>query len=208
MIERFTNSDLAEQMEITDEFLVDLAALSGFISESMTRTHGFRFLNIGRRIERALQIIGLVKICFLDEENINDEVVVSTLEVADSLMTYRSRYKSNLELENVLTLMLTDEENPRSLVYQLLSLDQSVQSLPILTKTKGLPTHQRLSMEALHTGRMVEIIELCKLNGEGQHTGIADLSNSMESILPQLSVAISNQYFTHSGPINQMNQNG
>jgi len=208
LIERFTNSDLAEHMEITDEFLVDLAALSGFISESMTRTHGFRFLNIGRRIERALQIIRLVKNCFLYKDHINDEVLAATLEVADSFMTYRSRYQSNLELENVLTLMLTDEENPRSLVYQLLSLDQSVQSLPILTKTKTLPMHQRLSMEALHSARMVEMLELCKLDGDGQHTGIVDLSNSMESILPQLSVAISNQYFIHSGPINQMNHIG
>ena len=130
------------------------------------------------------------------------------MEVADSLMTYRSRYQSNLDLENVLTLMLTDDDNPRSLVFQLISLNQSVQSLPILAKTETLATHQRLSMEALHCARMVQMLELCKLDGAGRHSGLQDLCLSMESTLPQLSVSISNQYFIHSGPIHQMNQNG
>jgi uncharacterized circularly permuted ATP-grasp superfamily protein/uncharacterized alpha-E superfamily protein len=208
LIERFSDCDLSEHTEITNEFLVDLAALSGFISESMTRTHGFRFLNIGRRIERALQIIRLVKNCFLYKTQINDELLEATLEVADSLMTYRARYQSNLDLENVLMLMLTDDDNPRSLVYQLISLNQSVQSLPILVKTKTLATHQRLSMEALHCARMVQMPELCKLDGAGRHHGLQDLCSSMESILPQLSVSISNQYFIHSGPILQMNELG
>lgn len=206
LVERFVNSDLAEHMEITNELLVDLAALSGFISESMTRTHGFRFLNIGRRIERALQIIRLVKNCFLYKKQVNNEVLVATLEVADSLMTYRSRNQSNLDLENVLTLMLTDDDNPRSLAFQLTSLDQSVQSLPILTKTKSLATHQRLSMQALHSARMLELSKLCQLDEMGRHSGVQDLCSGMESILPQLSVSISNQYFIHSGPIHQMNQ--
>lgn len=208
LVERFTNSDLAEHTEITNELLVDLAALSGFISESMTRTHGFRFLNIGRRIERALQIIRLVKNCFLFKRFINDEVLVATLEVADSLMTYRSRYQSNLDLENVLTLMLTDEENPRSLAFQLASLNDSVQALPILMKSKTMAPHQRLSLEALHIARMLEMPRLCKLDPEGRHSGIQDVCTSMETILPKLSISISNQYFIHSGPIHQMNQIG
>lgn len=208
LVERFTNSDLAEHTEITNELLVDLAALSGFISESMTRTHGFRFLNIGRRIERALQIIRLVKNCFLFKRFINDEVLVATLEVADSLMTYRSRYQSHLDLEDVLTLMLTDEENPRSLAFQLASLNDSVQALPILMKTKTMAAHQRLSLEALHIARMLEMPRLCKLDGEGRHSGIQEVCASMETILPKLSISISNQYFIHSGPIHQMNQIG
>lgn len=205
-VQRFTNTDLAEHTEITNELLVDLAALSGFISESMTRTHGFRFLNIGRRIERTLQIIRLVKNCFLFKRLINDEILVATLEVADSLMTYRSRYQSHLDLENVLTLMLIDEENPRSLAFQLASLNQSVQALPLLTKTKSLATHQRLSMEALHVARMLQMPRLCELDDEGRHSGIQEVCTEMETILPQLSISISNQYFIHSGPIHQMNQ--
>ena len=206
LVERFTNSDLAEHMEITNELLVDLAALSGFISESMTRTHGFRFLNIGRRIERALQIIRLIKSCFLYKSMVNDDVLVSTLEVADSLMTYRSRYQANLDLEDVLTLMLTEEDNPRSLAFQLISLDQSVQSLPLMTTTKSLETHQRLSMEAIHVARMLEVPKLFKLDAMGRHIGVQTLCTQIEKILPQLSVSISNQYFIHSGPIHQMNQ--
>jgi hypothetical protein len=63
-------------------------------------------------------------------------------------------------------------------------------------------------MEALHCARMVQMPELCKLDGAGRHHGLQDLCSSMESILPQLSVSISNQYFIHSGPILQMNELG
>jgi len=150
----------------------------------------------------------LVKNCLLYKKQVNNEVLAATLEVADSLMTYRSRYQSRLDLENVLTLMLTDEDNPRSLAYQLKSLNESVQSLPILNTTKSLTTHQRLSMQALHTARMLELSKLCQLDRMGRHSGVQDLCSAMESILPQLSVSISNQYFIHSGPIHQMNQNG
>ena len=207
-IDRFTNCDLAEHTEITNELLVDLAALSGFVSESMTRNYGFRFMNIGRRTERALQIIRLVKNCFVYKNHVNDDVLVATLEVADSLMTFRSRHQSNLNLENVLSLMLIEEQNPRSLAYQLVALDQSVHALPMLSKSISLPAHHRLSMEALHTVRMLEASKLCETDKVGRHTGIESICRTMETILPKLSNSISNQYFVHSGPMNQMNQIG
>ena len=38
-----------------------LSAFSGLVMESMTRGHGWRFLDIGRRLERAIQMVELLR---------------------------------------------------------------------------------------------------------------------------------------------------
>ena len=75
-------------------------------------------IELGRRLERSLQIISLVKNCFIPLPEMQGPVLETALEIADSLMTYRSRYLANLQLAAVLDLLLTDEINPRSLAYR------------------------------------------------------------------------------------------
>ena len=52
------------------------------------------------------------------------------LEVADSSMTYRSRYFTTLQPEPVLDLLMADENNPRSLAFQLADLGEHFDRLP------------------------------------------------------------------------------
>ena len=60
---------IADLLEATDELLIHIAALTGILMEGMTRTQIFRFLDLGRRIERSHQIISLVENGVLQSHN-------------------------------------------------------------------------------------------------------------------------------------------
>jgi uncharacterized alpha-E superfamily protein len=196
--------DLADLLEITSDLVLDLASFNGLVSDSMTRTHGFRFLNIGRRLEHSLQIIALLKNCLLQKESPESELLEAVLEIADSIMTYRSRYYVNLQLPAVLDLLLMDEMNPRSLAFQLVELVENLESLPGNQDQSRFPVERRLAMDALHSVRMADVKILCASHAEGDTSMLVQLLEKIEKLLPEISRAVSNRFFVHSGPFNQM----
>ena len=81
----------------------------------------------------------------------------TVLEVADSIMTYRSRYLANLHFSAVLDLLLTDETNPRSLAYQFVKLSEHVDQLPRVKTQPGYSAEQRHVLALLSSVRMLDI---------------------------------------------------
>ncbi|MGX7835714.1 alpha-E domain-containing protein, partial [Campylobacter fetus subsp. venerealis] len=91
----------------------------------MTREPTWHLLNIGRFIESAANNCTILREMlskFYDTES-NKELMEDTLRCNESLVTYRYRYRSNLEMTGVLSLLILHEDNPRSLIYQLLEID-------------------------------------------------------------------------------------
>ncbi len=111
-------SDLGELLERLDQCVLAMMALSGFALDGMTRDQGWRFLSVGRRIER-LQFMSRLLRHALDE---GGETPDWLLELADSTITYRSRYMTRPQWLPVLDLLVADETNPRSVAYQALGL--------------------------------------------------------------------------------------
>ncbi|MGQ0511885.1 MAG: circularly permuted type 2 ATP-grasp protein [Betaproteobacteria bacterium] len=104
------------------ELDVDIAAfmtLSGFALDGMTRDHGWRFLSMGRRIERLQFLCGALQQALAGPA---DADLVWLLELADSSITYRSRYMARPEWLPVLDLLVCDGTNPRSIAFQLKGL--------------------------------------------------------------------------------------
>lgn len=196
--------DLADLLEMTNKLVTDLASFSGLVSETMTRTHAFRFLNIGRRLEHSLQIVTLLRHCFGREEPVPTELLETVLEVSDSIMTYRSRYYDNMQLATVLDLLLADEMNPRSLAYQLVALNANLESLPGNSEYGTHPPERRLAMDALHSVRMAEFSSICELHAIGEPQPLLSLLEKVEDQLPKVSTAISNRFLVHSGPVHQL----
>jgi uncharacterized circularly permuted ATP-grasp superfamily protein/uncharacterized alpha-E superfamily protein len=110
--------DLQGAMEFLDALLMSVSALSGFALDDMTRDDGWRFLRIGRQLER-LQFLADVIARVLQQSAIDDPATLeSLLELADSTITYRLRYLSAPQLIPVLDLVLLDGANPHSLSFQ------------------------------------------------------------------------------------------
>ena len=196
--------DLSDLLELTSDLVLDLASFNGLVSESMTRTHGFRFLNIGRRLERSLQMIALVKNCLLQKDVPESELLEAVLEIADSIMTYRSRYHANPQLPTVIDLLLSDEKNPRSLAFQLVALNKNIGSLPGNQDRTDFPVERRLAMDALHSVRMADTKSLGATHVLGKSSPLVQLLDKIEKTLPRVSSEISNRFLVHSGPVNQM----
>ena len=103
-------------MTILDDAAAALMTLAGFALDGMTRDLGWRFMSIGRRLERLqFQALVLQRALAMDENGNLDWL----LELSDSIITYRARYRAQPEWLPVLDLLLLDETNPRSIVFQL-----------------------------------------------------------------------------------------
>ena len=197
------SADMTDILTLVNTLIVDLAAIEGMVMESMTRTHVFHFLDIGRRLERALQAVALVRSCFIGNKSVTVELLEAALEIADSVMTYRSRYLSNIQLSAVLDLLITDETNPRSIAYQLVTLEDHVKKLPA-NPQPGLSPYERLLMSMLHAVRMVDIQEISDMHHLGEFGHLDSLLDTLYRELPMFSNQITQRYLVHGGPARKM----
>ena len=104
-----------------DAVLADLAALSGLATESTVRGPAWRFLDLGRRIERALAVLGATEAALGPATGpmALQSLAEATLAAHESLVAYRRMYRSDVDLDAVLDLLLHDDTNPRSVAFQL-----------------------------------------------------------------------------------------
>lgn len=119
-------ADLTETLAWLDRTVSSLTTLSGFVLDGMTRDEGWRFLSIGRRLERlSFQCLAL-----LTAMNGNLDAGLSwLLRLGDSVVTYHSRYMARPEWLPVLDLLVADASNPRSLIFQANGIDNYLEKL-------------------------------------------------------------------------------
>ena len=191
------------QMEL-DQLMIYLAALSGLNAESMTQTIGWVSLDMGRRIERALLLIVLCRssLVAVQEEWIEHLLLESILAAAESLITYRSRYRSALHLPTALEMLLLDETNPRSLVYQLKRLQEQIRDLPREKSGYRLSEEEQLILEALTQLQLSNTFQLAQRSEHlTQRQGLEKLLVRLAQILIEISDVLTQTYFSHiQGP--------
>lgn len=199
-------TDLNRLQEQLNRLIIDLMAFSGLVAESMTRTLGWRFLDLGRRLERSLHTIMLVRNLLLPLEDREAPVLDAVLEVADCSITYRVRYLNNLQLAAVLDLLITDETNPRSLASQLVQLCEHVEYLPRDSNLPLLGEEQRIVLMALSRIRMLSADKLARMNQPEGRTELESMLGKIATQLPKLSDVISSKYLIHAGLTRQLTE--
>jgi uncharacterized alpha-E superfamily protein len=126
----------AEGLEQTEAAIQDLSMLSGLTQENMNRVAGWRFLDMGRRIERGANTCRLMARLAADDATPDDLDLL--LDLIDSQITYRSRYLEGVALAPVRDLVMLDPYNPRSLAFQVEALKDHLAALPRL-QDDGMP---------------------------------------------------------------------
>src|SRR5205823_4332994 len=101
-------------LDLLDSVVLTLSAFSGLLMENTTRGPGWRFLEIGRRMERALQTAELLRSSLHGAAAELEPCLQVLLQIADSSITYRRRYSTLLSVDLALQLLFADESNPRS----------------------------------------------------------------------------------------------
>lgn len=118
-------NDMVRAMSV---LLRKLSGFSGLIHDNMTRFMGWRFLSIGRSLERAVTTNNLVSKFSNPDAPFGG--LDFAIEVADCAMTHRRRYELSTNRSTMIDLLVLDPLNPRSVVYQLKELESLAASLP------------------------------------------------------------------------------
>jgi uncharacterized alpha-E superfamily protein len=178
--------------------VMTLAAFSGLAMESMTRGYSWRFVDMGRRLERAITLITLLRACCVRAIDRERPLLEAVLEIADSGMTYRRRYQASLQTAPVVDLLLTDETNPRSVLYQVRALGEHVRALPV-PQASGVRSPQlRLVLGAQSELDVVDVEPLCVTDATHVRHGLDTFLRKLGTILPALSESISDRYLAHA----------
>jgi uncharacterized circularly permuted ATP-grasp superfamily protein/uncharacterized alpha-E superfamily protein len=166
--------------------LQTLAALAGLAQENMNRGAGWRFLDMGRRVERGVNICAFAETFAHDEATMDDLDLL--LDLADSQITYRARYLVGLAPRPVLDMVLLDNFNTRSLAFQVATLVEHVSALPALVED-GMPEAPKRTL--LNLSALVETETAADLT--------AETIEAWKQTLMQLSEEIGERYFLQGG---------
>lgn len=106
--------EMTTALEWLDTLITRLMTLSGFALDGMTRDVAWRFMSIGRRMERLIFQCAAVQCAFLHDGSVG---LSWLLRLADSVVTYRARYMTSPEWLPVLDLVVLDASSPRSVMF-------------------------------------------------------------------------------------------
>jgi uncharacterized alpha-E superfamily protein len=135
-------------------------------------------------------------------------VLEALLEIADSSMTYRNRYTTNLQLAPLLDLLVTDETNPRAVAFQLAALANHVERLPRGAGDPLLSDEQRLILSVVSGVRLADVHALAEPDERGERRKLDALLEDSAAKLCDLASAISRKYLVHAGPAHQLAEIG
>ena len=184
-------------LKALDDIVQFVAILSGLSQENMTRGTGWRFLDLGRRLERA-QFVATGALGPFAQSPIDWEAAMwVALELCDSTITYRTRYLGQLQPAPVLDLVILDDSNPRSLAFQLRAMEGHLDYLARASGVRVPALPQTLDHDL--EGAVKQFA------GDEQvwrHEGLAlallrDLATETDQKLDALSEAITRAYFSH-----------
>jgi len=173
------------------------AALSGLSAENMTRGPNWLFMDLGRRLERAQHLAWLVRQTVGETDARETEHLRIVLEIADSAMTYRSRYLNAFQLVPFVDLLLLDEHNPRSCAFQLAAIENHLRELPRITLAQRSDVARTIAHEMRNNIANAQPARLAFCEG-GHRPGLTELTDSISYEAALLSDAIADAYFQHA----------
>ncbi|MCU0118079.1 circularly permuted type 2 ATP-grasp protein [Pseudomonas sp. B2M1-30] len=195
--------DFGELLDFLNRLVMSLAALSGFALDDMTRDEGWRFLMIGRRIER-LQFLSSSLAGFLRGAAFDQAGLEWLLELGNSSITYRSRYLAVAQLIPVLDLLLLDEQNPHAVLFQLKLVTRTLKRLSDdfgVPREAGLPALverlARFDLGCLENPLFGESSLRAALEG------LADLLQDIADASGQVSDRLALRHFAHVDDVSQ-----
>lgn len=193
----YRENRIVAQMNLLDRVIVTLSAFAGLLMENTTRGHGWRFIKIGKRVERALQITELMLATFGDAPFDLDPAMQTLLLIADSSITYRTRYFTTLRPEYVLDLLMKDTANPRSLLFQLEAIVEHMRHLPGYAKADPAPLPMRLAEAALRRVHEASVADLSARDQDGNMLPLEELLRQLKGEIYDISDALTEVHFSH-----------
>lgn len=195
---------LPEAIAFLDRVLGISSSLTGFAMDNMTRDDGWRFLIIGRRLERlsfyTRAIAGFLRMASTRGAGCLEWL----LEMADSIITYRSRYSRQPELLPVIDLLVFDDSNPHGVAFQASVL---IRYLDRMARELGAGFDGKMA-DSLDLLRQFDLERLEHLQFAECHDcpaciDLADRLDELNVVAEAISAALGMRYFTHVGDVSR-----
>jgi len=187
---------LIATIDSLDELIVGMSAFSGLAHENFTHGDGWRFMMLGRRVERASQTAGILRIMFASGRN-DDRVLEALLHLLDSIMTYRSRYRTRVDGRLVLQLVALDEGNPRALAFQFVEIERIIATLPGRRPTAVPDALARAAMAGVSRIRLANARALIDADSATRQS-LPKFLEILERVPAELGSLLTAHYFTHT----------
>jgi len=182
---------------VLNQTLLGLAAFHGLARENMTRAQAWRFLDMGLRLERAVYLCTLLDATLRSPEAENPSLLEAVLEVVDSSITFRSRYNLLPTVPAVFDLVLLDDKNPRSVLFQINQLVQHFEFLP-RERESAAGAGKGILQKSLARLTNTDARELAAPGDTWEKSEVSGVIRETLQALPKLSDAIAASYFAHS----------
>jgi uncharacterized circularly permuted ATP-grasp superfamily protein/uncharacterized alpha-E superfamily protein len=186
-----------DAMGVLNQTLVGLAAFHGLARENMTRAQAWRFIDMGLRLERAVYLCTLLDATLQRPESENPSMLEAILEVVDSSITFRSRYNLLATVPAVFDLVLLDDKNPRSVLFQINQLTKHFSKLPPDRENAPDSGKNIIAACAVRLNRM-DARELATRPEAWPNSEVCQTIRQTLRDLPRVSNAIAASYFAHS----------
>lgn len=184
-------------LELLDKLVLSFAAFIGLAMDSMTRGQSWRFLDMGHRIERALALSRLIQSTLVDTAPEDSPLLEAVLEIADSSLTYRRRYRAHLEVAAVVDLLVADETNPRAVAFQVNALEEHLASLPRESSHPQRNPDRQMAMKLRTQLKLADLRTACTPS-DGRRVQLDVLLTDTIEELAAISESLSHIYFSHA----------
>ena len=193
------DAPLGAALESLDETMLACVSLAGFALDDMTRDESWHFVLVGRRLERLAHIAGVLeRVVALDDAS-RDASLEWILEIANSIVTYRARYRRAPELLPVVHLVALDETNPHAIAFQVRELATTIDRGAAALGGDFVDTELEPLSAALRAYRLEALEAEPGAPLQAACAELAALLVRAQRVAFALSDALHRRYFTHVG---------
>jgi uncharacterized alpha-E superfamily protein len=174
-----------------------LVTLDGLVSETLIHDTGWRFLDLGRRLERANHLLLLLRGLLgraPDAASGTGEFRLHTcLHLADSLFTYRANFYGTIHPGGVLAWLLAEPENPRGLRFQAERIGEHLAALPDELAPRAVEQLRTTAFRLVSAARLVQTDAT-----EVTPASVTAFADAQLALLADLNARLGSIYFAHA----------
>ncbi len=198
-------SNLSQLLDELNRQVLNSYATSGQIMDGLVHGPTRHFLATGRHLERSRQLMLIIKQYLKSVGETDVLPLVTLLDVCNSLMTYRSRYRSNFALLPVIDLIVTDPGNPHAIIFQFNEMEALFSQFPATHRSPQFAPHVDLIRKTLFELESILPTSEQTVLWEPYQNSLNKVLKNMEPRIKQVSKLLTQNYFVHAGATKQIN---
>ncbi|WP_420845225.1 alpha-E domain-containing protein [Maribacter litopenaei] len=202
------NPSILRILKVLNQLITRLIAFMGLIEESIMVQQGLLLYFIGLQLEQSMLTITKCRslLAVKYDTQVEYDLLEYLLTSHESLNIYRYSYRSYIQLEHVLDLVITDVEYAGSLTFMIKRLQKDIARLPHSRKDQQLTNYQKYVFSAFSKLRLSDSskLSLTKSKNDVVRQELDILLEELSDLLYKTSQSITGTYFNHTDRQTQM----